>query len=318
MFKALLILLITVFPITSVLAQAYPSKPIRFVVPYPPGGGTDLVGRTISTKISETLGQQVIVENRPGAQGNVGTSSALKSPPDGYTVVLSYVGTVAMNPFLYKNIGNDPLKDFSHISLATVQPYVVVVNPVVPVKNLKELAVLAKSQPGRLTFASSAAAGQLAGEYFKMLTKTNMLHIPFKGAGPAAINVMGGHVDLMFATPAGSVPQVKAGKLRALAVTASTRLSALPNVLTSKESGFPEFEISGWYGVAAPVNTPKDIVTRLNTEIVNALKSSDVRDRLINSGLEVKSNSPEEMTDFARTEYDRWGKVIKAAGIKPE
>lgn len=318
MFKALLLLLLAAFPIASVLAQAYPVKPIRFVVPYPPGGGTDLVGRTISTKISETLGQQVIVENRPGAQGNVGTSSALKSPPDGYTVVLSYVGTVAMNPFLYKNIGYDPLKDFSHISLATVQPYVVVVNPVVPVKNLKELAVLAKSQPGRLTFASSAAAGQLAGEYFKMLTKTNMLHIPFKGAGPAAINVMGGHVDLMFATPAGSVPQVKAGKLRALAVTASTRLSALPNVLTSKESGFPEFEISGWYGVAAPVNTPKDIVTRLNTEIVNALKSSDVRDRLINSGLEVKSNSPEEMTDFARTEYDRWGKVIKAAGIKPE
>lgn len=318
MFKALLILLITVFPITSVLAQAYPSKPIRFVVPYPPGGGTDLVGRTISTKISETLGQQVIVENRPGAQGNVGTSSALKSPPDGYTVVLSYVGTVAMNPFLYKNIGYDPIKDFSHISLATVQPYVVVVNPVVPVKNLKELAVLAKSQPGRLTFASSAAAGQLAGEFFKMLTNTNMLHIPFKGAGPAAINVMGGHVDLMFATPAGSVPQVKAGRLRALAVTASSRLAALPNVLTSKESGFPEFEISGWYGVAAPANTPKDIVTRLNTEIVNALKSSDVRDRLINDGLEVKSNTPEEMSAFARAEYDRWGKVIKTSGIKPE
>jgi tripartite-type tricarboxylate transporter receptor subunit TctC len=318
MFKALLILLITVCPITSVLAQAYPNKPIRFVVPYPPGGGTDLVGRTISTKISETLGQQVIVENRPGAQGNVGTSSALKSPPDGYTVVLSYVGTVAMNPFLYKSIGYDPMKDFSHISLATVQPYVVVVNPVVPVKNLKELAVLAKSQPGRLTFASSAAAGQLAGEFFKMLTNTNMLHIPFKGAGPAAINVIGGHVDLMFATPAGSVPQVKAGRLRALAVTASSRLSALPNVLTSKESGFPEFEISGWYGVAAPANTPKDIVARLNTAIVNALNSSDVRDRLINDGLEVKSNTPEEMSAFARSEYDRWGKVIKASGIKPE
>jgi len=318
MIKAIFILLISVLPMSVAFSQAYPVKPVRFIVPYPPGGGTDLVGRAIAAKISEPLGQQVIVDNRPGAQGNVGTSVALKSPADGYTMVLSYVGTVAMNPWLYKSIGYDSQKDFAHISLATVQPYVVVANPVVPVKNLKELAALAKAQPGRLTFASSAAAGQLAGEFFKMLTNTSMLHIPFKGAGPAAINVMGGHVDLMFATPAGSVPQVKAGKLRALAVTASTRLDALPNVLTSKESGFPEFEISGWYGVAVPANTPKDIVMRLNTEIVNALKSSDVRDRLNNEGIEARSNSPDEMTAFAKSEYARWGKVIKSAGIKPE
>lgn len=319
MFKALLIIIFSIFPpLTTVFAQVYPVKPIRFIVPYPPGGGTDLVGRTLSAKMSESLGQQVIVDNRPGAQGNIGTSVALKSAPDGYTIVLSYVGTVAMNPFLYKNIGYDPLKDFSHISLATVQSYVVVVHPVVPVKNLKELTALLKSQPGRLTFASSAAAGQLAGEFFKVLTGTNMLHVPFKGAGPAVINLLGGHVDLMFASPGGAVPQVKAGKLRALAVTASTRLEALPNVPTSKESGYPEFEISGWYGVATSANTPKDIVMRLNSEIVNALKSSDVRERLTNQGLEVKSNSPEEMTAFAKSEYERWGKVIKSSGIKSQ
>jgi len=316
--NALLLCLMWMMSVSASFAQGYPAKPVRFIVPYPPGGGTDLLARTLGAKISEPLGQQVVVENRSGAQGNIGTSVAAKSPPDGYTILLSYVGTFAINPWLYQNVGYDPLKDFSHVSLATVQPYVVVVNPGVPVKNLKELADLARSRPDRLTFASSAAAGQLAGELFKILTNTKMLHIPYKGAGPAVIDLIGGHVDLMFASPTSSIPQVKGGKLRALAVTAPARISALPDVPTSKESGFPDFEISGWYGVAAPANTPRDIVMRLNSEFARALKSKDVREHLLTDGLEAKSSSPEEMAAFVKSEFDRWGKVVKASGMRVE
>lgn len=318
MIRTLLLCLMWVVSVSGSCAQGYPAKPIRFIVPFSPGGGTDLLARTLAAKISEPLGQQVVVENRPGAQGNIGTALAAKSAPDGYTIALSYVGTFAINPALYKNVGYDPLKDFSHITLATVQPYIVVVNPGVPAKNLKELAALARTRADRLTFGSSAAAGQMAGEFFKLLTKSKMIHVPYKGAGPAAIDLMGGHIDLMFSTPTGAVPHVKSGRIRALAVTAPTRLSALPEVLTSKESGFPEFEISGWYGVALPVNTPREIVMRLNSEITRALNSNDVRERLSMDGLEPKTNSPDEMTAFARSEFDRWSKVVKASGTKAE
>ncbi len=318
MVRTILLCLMWVTAVAGALAQGYPVKPVRYIVPFSPGGGTDLLARTLAAKMSESLGQQVVVENRPGAQGNIGTSLAAKSPPDGYTIVLTYVGTFAINPSLYKDVGYDPLKDFSHITLATVQPYVVVVNPGVPAKNLKELAALARSQPDRLTFGSSAAAGQLAGELFKILAKTKMVHVAYKGAGPAAIDLMGGHIDLMYSTPTGAVPYVKAGRIRGLAVTAPTRLSALPDVPTSKESGFPEFEISGWYGVASPPNTPREIVLRLNSEITRALNLNDVRERLSAEGLEPKTNSPEEMAAFARSEFDRWGKVVKASGSKAE
>ncbi len=318
MTRALLICMTAMMSITAAFAQTYPVKPIHFIVPYPPGGGTDLLGRTLGLKLAAAMGQQVIVENRAGAQGNIGTVAGAKAAPDGYTIVLSYVGTFAMNPWLYKNVGFDPIKDFAQVSLASVQPYVVVVNPVVPVKNLKELGVLSRSSPERLSFGSSASAGQLAGEFFNVLTKSKMLHIPYKGAGPAMIDLLGGHIDLMFASPASSVPQVKSGKLRALAVTAPTRLTALPDVPTSRESGFGEFEINGWYGVAAPANTPRDIVVKLNTEIARALRTNDVQERLMNDGLEGKSNSADEMTAFVKSELDRWGQVIKAAGIRPE
>ncbi len=316
--KVILVCLVWILSVSSSFSQTYPNKSIRFIVPFSPGGGTDLLARTLSAKLSDPLGQQVVVENRPGAQGNIGTSIAAKSPPDGYTIVLSYVGTLAINPWLYKNVGYDPLKDFMQITIATVQPYVVVVNPRVPSANLKELATLARTQPDRLTFGSSAAAGQLAGELFKVLTKTKMVHVPYKGAGPAVIDLMGGHIDLMFSTPAASVPQVRAGRIRALAVTAPTRLSALPDVLTSRESGFPDFEIGGWYGVMAPANTPREMITRLHGEITRALKSNEVRQPLLAEGFETKSNSPEEMSAFVRSEYERWGKVVKASGAKSD
>jgi len=314
--RALLSCLVWGLAISTCVAQGYPNKPVRFIVPFPPGGGTDMAARTISAKLVEPLGQQVIVENRGGAQGSIGTAAAAKSSADGYTMLLSYVGTFAINPWLYKDVGYEPLKDFAHVTLITTQPYVVVVNPRVPAKNLKELAAIAKTKPDLLTFASSASVGQLAGELFKLLTNTKMLHVPYKGAGPAVIDLMGGHVDLMFASPTGSVPQVKSGKLRALAVTAPTRLSALPEVPTSRELGFPDFEISGWYGIAVPANVPKDIVAKLNNLIGRALEAADVKDRLMTQGLEAKGSSPEETTALAKSELDRWGKVIKASGVR--
>ena len=276
------------------------------------------MARVLSAKLVEPLGQQIIVENRSGAQGNIGTAMAAKSPPDGYTIVLSYVGTFAINPTLYKNVGYDPLADFSHITLATVQPYVVVVNPIVPATSLKELTALARAQPDRLTFASSAAVGQLAGELFKILTKTRMLHVPYKGAGPAIVDLMGGQVDLMFASPAGSVPHVKSRRLRAIAVTAPTRVQALPDVPTSRESGFSEFEITGWYGVAAPARTPREIVSKLNGVLAQTLVLGDVKKRLQAQGLDPRSNTPEEMSAFAKSEYDRWSKVVKASGVRAD
>ncbi|MCC6535839.1 MAG: tripartite tricarboxylate transporter substrate binding protein [Burkholderiales bacterium] len=316
--RALLLAVSWALCVSTSLAQGYPGKAVRFIVPYPPGGGTDMAARTISAKLVEDLGQQIIIDNRGGAQGSIGTAVAAKAPADGYTMLLSYVGTFCINPFLYKEVGYDPLKDFAHVSLATVQPYVVVVHPGVPAKSLKDLVVLAKTRPDRLTFASSASVGQLAGEHFKLLTKTKMLHVPYKGAGPAVIDLMGGHVDLMFSSPTSAVPPVKSGRLRALAVTAPTRLNALPEVPTSRESGYPEFEISGWYGVAVPANTPKEIVHTLNGLLARALKSNEVRERLIREGLEAKANSPEEMTALVKSEVERWGSVVKASGAKAE
>lgn len=304
--------------VSTSMAQGYPNKPIRFIVPYPPGGGTDLLSRTLGVRVAEILGQQIVIDNRSGAQGNIGTAAIAKAPADGYTIGLSYVGTFAINPFTYKDVGYDPLKDFSHITMGTVQPYVIVVNPKVPAKSLKELAELSKSGTAGVTFATSAAAGQVAGELFKLITKANMTHVPYKGAGPAVIDLIGGQVDLMISTPAGAIPYVKEGKLRAIAQTGATRLSTLPGVPTSREQEFADFEIYGWYGIVAPANTPRDIVMKLNSAYSTALNMKEVRDFLINDGLEAKSNTPEEMTAFAKSEYDRWGKVVKAAKIRAE
>ena len=302
----------------DVSAQPYPVKPIRFVVPFPPGGGSDLLARIISQELASSLGQQVVIENRAGAQGNIGAAAVAKSPADGYTILLSFVGILAMNPWIHKDPGFDPFKDFSHITLATSQPPLVVVNPRVPATNLKELTALAKARPDGLSFASSSSSGQLTGELFKLLSGARIIHVPYKGGGPAMIDVVGGHVDLMFASPPSSMPMVKAGKLRAIAVAGPKRLPAIPNVMTAKESGFPEFDVNGWYAVSAPANTPREIVSRLNAEISRALNSAAVREKLMTEGLDPKTTSPEEMTTYLRAEYERWGKVVKAAQIKSE
>ena len=300
------------------LAQAYPVKPVRMIVPFPPGGGSDFLARILAQDLAAALGQQIVIDNRAGAQGSVGAAAVAKAPPDGYTILLSFVGFIAMNPWIYKDTGYDPLRDFSHITLATSQPPLVVVNPRVPAANLKELVALAKVKPDRLSFASSSSSGQLTGELFKLLTGTRMVHVPYKGGGPAMIDVVGGHVDLMYASPPSSMPMVKAGKLRAIAVAGPKRLAAIPDVPTAHESGFPDFDVNGWYGVAAPANTPREIISRLNTEISRVLNAATVRDKLLTEGLEARPNSPEEMTSYVRAEYERWGKVVKAARLNPE
>ncbi|MGH8617600.1 MAG: Bug family tripartite tricarboxylate transporter substrate binding protein [Burkholderiales bacterium] len=299
----------------AVLAQAYPVRPLRMVVPFSPGGGSDLLGRAIASELSVALGQQVIVENRGGAQGSVGAVAVAKSRPDGYTVLLSFVGILAMNPWLYKDTGFDPVRDFTHISYAAVQPPLVVVNPRVPVKNLKELAMLGRTKEGLLNFAAGSSSGQLAGELFNLLAGIKMTHVPYKGGGPAIVDIVAGNVDVMLGSPTTTIPMVRAGKLRAIAIAGPTRISSLPDVPTSKESGFPDFDVNGWYAVSAPANMPADIVAKLNAEIARALGSSTVKNRLVTEGYEPKSSSPEEITAHVKAEYERWGKVVKAAGI---
>ena len=297
--------------------QAYPARPIRLIVPYPPGGGSDLVGRVLAQGLTTNLGQQVVIDNRSGAQGGVGTAAAARATPDGYTILL-FVGALVVNPWIYKDVAFDPVKDFSYIGLVTSQPPLAAVHPTFTATNLKELAALAKAKPGVVSFGYGSVSGQLTGELFMQLTSTKMLGVPYKGAGPAIFDVASGRVDLVFASPPSSIPLIKSGKLRGLAVIGSRRLPALPDVLTSVESGFPEFDVDAWYAMAAPANTPKPIVARLNAEIKRVLQSPAVTAIFLAEGLEARTNSPEEMTSYAKAEYARWGKVVKAAGLKPE
>ena len=307
----------TVLTPLLVQAQSYPVRPIRFVVPYPPGGGSDLVARVIAQGLTTNLGQQVVVDNRSGAQGGVGTAAVAKATPDGYTILL-FVGALVVNPWVYKDVPFDPLKDFTYVSLVTSQPPLAAVNPQFAAANLKDLAALAKAKPGAISFGYGSISGQLTAELFMLLSDTKLLGVPYKGAGPAILDVASGRVDLVFASPPSSIPLIKAGRLRGLAVIGPKRLAGVPDVPTSRESGFPEFEVDAWYAIAAPANTPKQIVAKLNTEIKRVLESAAARDVLLGDGLEARTNSPEEMTNYAKSEYARWGRVVKAAGLKPE
>ncbi len=299
-----------------VVAQSYPSKPVRLIVAYAPGGGTDAVARLVGQQLFEALGQQVVIDNRAGAQGNIGTAAVARAPADGYTILFSDFGLLAINPWVYNDVGFDPIKDFAQIGLVDTFPQIVVAHPGVPATNLKELAALAKAKPDRIVLAYAGVTGQLAGELFSILAGVKMLQVPYKGGGDAVTALLGGHVDVMIVIAPSAVPMVKAGKLRAIAVTGLTRLPSIPDVLTSKESGFPDFEVIGWHGLAAPANTPKDVVTRLNRDLNNVLRMPSVKDSFVARGFEAKSNSPEEMTNFVKSEHDRWGKVVKTAGIR--
>ncbi len=295
----------------------YPEKPVRIVVPFPPGGGTDAFARILGAELTKRWNQQVIVENRAGAQGNIGTQIAVKSPPDGYTLIFAHQGVLTINAHMYDKIGFDPISDLVPVSRGTEQPFVLVVNPSVPAKSLAELTALAKARPGKLTFASSSSGPQMAGEMVKMASGIDMLHVAYKGAGPAVVDLLAGHVDMMFANPTSVAPHVKTGKLRGLVVFGGSRVDAMPDVPTAAEAGYPELgKNPEWYGIAVPVGTPADIVGKLNADIVTALKSDDVQKAVRALGLIPSPSTPEAFARQIREDSEVWGKVVKASGAK--
>jgi tripartite-type tricarboxylate transporter receptor subunit TctC len=298
-------------------AERYPDRPVRFIVPFPPGGGTDAFARIISPRLTEFLGQQIIIDNRGGAQGSIGTSLGAKAAPDGYTIMFAHQGAFVVNPHMYSKPGYDTLRDFAAVSRGTQMAFILVVHPSVPAATMKDLAALAKRSPGKLTFASTSAAPQLVGELFKLTTGTDMVHVPYKGAGPAVIDLLAGNVNLMFSNPTSTVPHVKSGRLRALGVMDSKRNEALPDVPTAVEAGYPELgNVIEWYGVAVPAGTPRQVILKLNTAVVRALSAPEVIKSIQNLGQTPAPSTPEEFDREIRAEYERWGKVVKASGAK--
>ena len=301
-------------------AQAqYPSKPVRLVLPFPPGGGTDTLGRVVGAKLAESLGQQVVIENRPGAGANIGAEVVAKSPPDGYTLLMGNIAH-AINVTLYSKLGYDLLKDLAPVSLLASTPNIVVVHPSVPAKSVKELMAVAKARPGQLDFASSGSgsSAHLAGELFSNMAGIKMTHVPYKGGGPAVIALLGGQVSVGFATTPSVIQHVKSGKLRGLAVTGARRSPSAPELPTVSESGLPGFEVVGWYGLLAPSGTSREIVSRLHAESVKLLKLPDVKDRLDATGFEPIGTTPDEFHAYLRSEVEKWAKVVKVAGIRAD
>ena len=303
----------------SAFAQPYPSKPVRIVSIFPPGGGNDTLCRIVAQKLTERLKQQFIVENRAGANGIVGTEFVARAAPDGYTFTL-IPSAHAVNVTLYKKLPYDSIRDFTAITLAAWSPLVLAGHPSLPAKNVKELIALAKSRPGQLTYVSSGvgSSGHLGGALFDTLTGTKMMHIPYKGMSLAVTDLMAGHVSLTFGTSLSVVPHVRSGRLRALATTGAQRSTALPELPTVAEAGVPGYEASLWYGFVGPARMPADIVQRLHAEIVAVLASPDVRERLTGQGVEARSSSTEEFSRLLVSDVERWAKVVQRAGIQPE
>ena len=302
-------------------AAAYPDKPIRLVVPYPPGGATDVIGRVMAQRLSTALGQQVIVDNRGGASGNIGAEAVVKAAPDGYTLLMGAVTSHSINQTLEKaSIRYNFEKDLVPVAIVGSVPLVFVVHPSVPVQSLKELIAYAKSKPGELNFASSGAGApqRLAGEMFKRSAGVDMVHIPYKGSGPAMTDLIGGQVLTMVETVPAALPHIKAGKLRALAVTTPQRISMLPDVPTAGEAGMPGFEVSSMFGILAPAGTPREIVVRLNTEITRLLAMPEVREQLLSQGAYSVITTPEQATARIHQEVEMWAKVIREANVKPD
>jgi len=312
---ALVCALLPAWPASA--AEAYPDKPIRLIVPQPPGGTSDILARVLALKLAENLRQQIIIDNRAGASGTIGTDLAAKSPPDGYTLVLVYT-THATTPGIYGKLPYDPVADFAPITLAAAAPLLLVVHPKIPVTSVKELIAYAKTRPGELNFCSAGngSGSHLAGELFNTMTGVKLTHIPYKGSGLAITELIGGQVQLMFAGIVPIDPHVKSGRVRSIAVSSAKRSVAIPQVPTIAESGLPGFEVVGWYGVLAPARTPHPIVARLHNELVKILQTQDIRDRLLSEGAEPVGNTPAEFTAFIKTDIGRWAKVIKAAGAK--
>ena len=300
-------------------AQTYPNRPIRLVVPSSPGGDTDITGRIVANKLSEQLGQQVVVDNRAGAGTIIGIEIAAKAPPDGYTLLMG-LSTLAINPSMYAKLPYDALRDLAPISLAVLSPNILTVHPSVPAKTVKEFIALAKAKPGTITFGSAgqATSPHLSGELLKVLAKIDIVHVPFKGSGQSVISSISGEIAANFPSVPTAIPYIKAGKLRGLGVTMAKRTAALPDVPSIAEAGVPGYEATQWFGMLAPAGTPRPIIDRLNHEMVKLLKSPEVRDRLIADGTDPAPTTPEEFGAYIKSETEKWTKVIKAAGIKPQ
>lgn len=311
------ILAIAVALPTTVNAQSYPTKPIRIVLPYL--GGTDFIGRWIAAKLTPALGQQVVVDPRPGAGGNIGHELVAKSPPDGYTLMLG-APPMVVNPLLYAKAGYDPMRDFVPIAVIASIPNMLAVHPSVPARTVRELIQLARGNPGKLTFGSGGpgSTSHLAGELFKSLSKTNILLVPYKGASFALVGAMSGEIDLVIPAASAIEPYVKDKRMRALAVLDTKRVNSMRDVPTSAEAGMAQFLIVNWYVVAAPAGTPRAIVERLNSELSKIMQSAETRQHIVGIGGDAMSTSPEQTATFLRDEYERWGKIVREANIKAE
>jgi len=299
---------------------AYPSKPVRIVLPFPPSGPTDIVARLVGQKLSEALGEAVVIENRAGGAGVIGATVAAKAAPDGHTMILGGITTFGIAPSLHKNLPFHPIRDFAPVTMATRQSIMLMTNPSLPVKSVKDFIAFARARPGKVDFGSSGpgGSGHMAGELFRMIAGVDIVHIPYKGAPPALADLMGGQIPTMFGTMLAAVPNVRSGRVRALAVTGAQRATALPEVPTFAEAGLPQYEASSWNGFLVPAGTPPAVIERLNTELVRILRSPEVQDRLVADGATASPSTPEAFGAFIKAEIAKWAKVVEAAAIRIE
>jgi len=319
MVRLIALLLCSLFVAVAGAQDAYPSRPVKFILPFPPGGGTDILGRVIAERLSASLGQPVVTENRGGAGGNVGAEAAAHSAPDGYTILL-VAPTVAISPSLYSKLNYDPVKDLAPISLVATVPNVMITNPSVEAKNLQEFIALARSRPGAMNYGSGGAgtSNHLAGELFNIVTGAKLVHVPYKGVNLAMQGVLAGEIQLVFIGIPAALPHIKAGKLRALALVAPQRSPALPEVPTVAEAGLKDFEVTTWYGILAPAGTPRPIVSRLNAELVKIMHTPDVKERLASMATDPLTSTPEEFAAYLKQEIAKWGDVVRKSNLKAD
>ncbi len=320
LYGTLLVPTVAALAVVQVAAQPYPSRPIRLIVPFTPGGTTDIVARVLGNKMSESMGVQVVIDNRAGAAGSIAAELAAKAKPDGYTLLMGHIGTLAVNPALYAQLPYDPLRDFAPVSLVTLVPSMLVVHPSLPVRSVKDLIAFSKARPGQLTYGSTGAGGTpyLAVEKFKLMAGLSIVEVPYKGAAPMTTDLISGAISLTITGIPALLPHVKSGRLRALGVSSPKRSPAVPDLPTIAEAGLRGYEAAAWYGIVAPAGTPREIIAKLNAEILNSIKHPDVGERLTAEGAEPGGSTPEQFSAFIKAEGERWAQVIRATGAKPQ